>query len=102
MRQQKTRKQCTDMETYNLYYNTYQRFYISSQIKQRYGGQTHELIYNIDNAFTVIKYQFSGTESICETIKIVKTFDHYHQALRYVIKMNKLVNGRKYTCVVPL
>lgn len=90
-----------DMNTYNLYYDTWVGFYISDKPHDWAGTQTVELIYNVKNVFTIVKYQGGSPETIRETTEIVGTYAKWGSLTKHLYALRNLKDEYTYTFVDP-
>lgn len=91
--------------TYNLYYSS-MGFYISDKIRYlSYKYPTVELIYNVKNAYTLIKYKIGPPEFICDdklcNVEIVATYATWGRMAKRLRKLQNIKDGYNYTWTSP-
>lgn len=93
------------MKTYNLYYDPWRGFTIENDATN-ISPRLILLIYNVENAYTVVKHQICGyayaENPQFSDAEIIKTFDDYIPAMKYMRKCNRRGDSFQYSCVSPV
>lgn len=87
------------MKTYSLYYGPWEDFYIAAEHDTWAGLPIVELIYNVENEITIIKYQSGSLDVICDSVEIVRTYTRYDVTLKHLNALKSLKDGYDYACI---